>query len=73
MTVNSYVKEILKAIKKELGEVIHETDDKEEKKALKEMRSEVVKFSRKYNHKYAMLKLKLALGNAEVDVKNIFK
>ena len=70
--LNSFVKEILQAIKEELSEEIDDSVDKDERKALKEVRSEVRRFSRKYNHKYAMLKLKLALGNAEVDVKNLF-
>ena len=72
-TLNSYVKDVLHEIKEDINEMIDEVDDRDERKALKEVRHKVVKFSRKYNHKYAMLKLKLALGNAEVDVKNLFK
>ena len=71
-TVNSYVKEISKDVKEHLSKEIDATDDKDEKKALKEIRSKVKKFSGRYNRKYAMLKVKLAVGNAEVDVKNFF-
>ena len=71
-TVNSYVKEISKDVKEHLSKEIDATDDKDERKALKETRSKVKKFSWRYNHKYAMLKVKLAVGNAEVDVKNFF-
>ena len=71
-TVNAFVKEISKGAKERISEAIDETDDKDEKNALKEVRSKIKKFSRRYNRKYAMLKVKLAVGNAEVDVKNFF-
>lgn len=71
-TVNAYVKDISYGIKEYLNEAIDESIDKDEKKALKEVRSKVKKFSRRYNRKYAMLKIKLAVGNADVEVKNFF-
>lgn len=70
--MNSYIKDIFSAIKEDLNEEISDTVDKDVKKALKEARSKVKKSSRKYNRRYAMLKIKLAVGNAEVDVKNFF-
>ncbi len=71
-TLNAYVKEISQGVKERLSEAIDESDDKDKKKALKEIRSKVKKISRRYNRKYAMLKLKLAIGNAEVDIKKFF-
>lgn len=71
-TVNTYVKEILQEAKELLNEAIDQSIDKDEKKELKLIRSKVKKFSRKYSRKYAMLKLKLAVGNAEVDIKRFF-
>lgn len=71
-TINSYVKEISGGVKEYLIEAIDETDDKDERAALKEVRSKVKKLSRRYNRKYAMLKIKLAVGSAEVDIKNFF-
>ena len=71
-SINAFVKDILWAIKDELDEAIWDTENKDDRKLLKEMRNEVVRFSRKYNHKYHKLRLKLALGNAGVDIKNFF-
>ena len=70
--LNAFVKEILWMIKDELNEEIWETEDKEDRKLLKKMRNDVVRFSRSYNHKYHKLRFKLALGNAGVDIKNLF-
>ena len=71
-SINSYVKEISKGAKEYLNEAIDETDDKDERAALKEVRSKIKKLSRRYNRKYAMLRVKLAVGNAEVDLKSFF-
>lgn len=71
--LNSAIKEVLHAIEEELDEKIDETSDKDERSILKEVHHKVVKFSRKYNRKYAGLKLKLALGNTGVEIKNLFK
>ena len=71
-SINAFVKDILFEIKEELSEDIHESADKDERKVLKELRSDVVRFSRKYNHAYHKLRLKLALGNAGVNIRNLF-
>jgi exonuclease VII large subunit len=70
--LNAFIKDVLWTIKEELREEIRETDDKDERKLLKEMRNDVVRFTRKYNHKYHKLRLKLAFGNAGMDIKNFF-
>ncbi len=70
--LNSTIHELLDAAKSELSDAISATDDSDERDALKDLRHKVVKFSRKYNHKYHMLRIKLSLGNAELDVKNLF-
>lgn len=70
--VNAFVKELLSEVKDGLDDGIWESDDKDVRKELRALRKEVVHFSRKYNHKYAMLRLKLAFGNAGVSIKNAF-
>ena len=70
-TVNAIVKEFSKEVKKYLSEDIDETVGKDERKALIEIRSKIKKFTRRYNRKYALLRVKLAIGNAEMDLKNI--
>lgn len=70
--LNSTVKEVLHVIEEKLDEKIDETDDQDERSILKEVHHKVVKLSRKYNHKYAILKIKLAVGNTGVEIKNLF-
>ena len=71
-SINAVVKDILWAIKDDLDDAIWVTEDKDERKMLKEVRHEVVRLTRSYNHKYHKLRFKLALGNAGVDIKNFF-
>ncbi len=71
-SLNSFVREILADIKSELSEGIHDAEDKDEKKELREIRKDVVRFTRRYNHAYHRLRLKLALGNAGVNIQEFF-
>ncbi|MDM9630481.1 hypothetical protein [Robiginitalea aurantiaca] len=71
-SLNSFVREILADIKSELSEGIHDAEDKDDKKELREIRKDVVRFTRRYNHAYHKLRLKLALGNAGVSVQEFF-
>ncbi len=71
-TLNTHVKGILTDVKDDISGAIEDTDNKEDKKALRELRKDVARFSSKYNHKYSALKIKLAIGNAGIDIKNFF-
>ncbi len=71
-SLNSFVREILADIKSGLNEEIHDSADKDDKKELKEIRKDLVRFSRRYNHAYHKLRMKLALGNAGVSVRDFF-
>ena len=70
--LNNTVHAILKEAKSEIDDAIRATDDSDEKKELKSLRYNLIKLAQKYNYKYAMLRMKLSLGNAEIDIKNFF-
>ena len=70
--LNTTVNDVLWMIKDDLNETIWETEDKNDRKLLKEVRNEVVRLTRSYNHKYHKLRIKLALGNAGVNLRNLF-
>lgn len=71
--LNSAVHQILKEVNHNVDAAIKASEDKETTVELLKLKGEVIKFSMKYNFKYAMLKLKLAFGNAGIEVKNLFK
>lgn len=70
--LNSVIHELLDEAKSSIDDAISSLDDSDEKEALKELRHDLVKITRKYNHKYHMLRLKLSIGNAGLDIKNFF-
>jgi predicted transcriptional regulator len=69
---NSTVHALIDEAKSRINDAISISDDSDEIKELRSLRHQIVRFSRKYTHKYHMLKLKLFLGNAGVDIKNFF-
>ena len=70
---NSAIKDILKGLSKMIDQAIESTNDPAIKKELRKVRWELAKFSMQYNHKYTMLRMKLALGSAGIDIKDFFK
>ncbi len=71
--VNSAIHKILKEVNRHVDAAITATEDKQTRKKLLSLKAEVIKFSIQYNLKYAALKTKLALSNAGIELKNIFK
>ena len=70
--LNSVVHDILHEVKHQINKAIKESDDPVVKKELRRLRKEIIMFSMKYNFKYAMLRIKLAVGSAGVDLKKAF-
>ena len=69
--LNSFIKDSLNTLNDRLDSSIAYVDD-DKKEALKAMKEKLIKFSWKYNFKYTMLKLRLALAKAKIDIKNFF-
>ncbi len=70
-TTNNVIKAVLDGAKQKLKELEKESEG-EQKKAIHTLYKEVVSVARKYNHKYNVLKVKLELENAGVNIKNAF-
>jgi Rad3-related DNA helicase len=69
---NSTVHALIDEAKSRINDAISISEDSDENKELRRLRHQIVRFSRKYTHKYHMLRLKLYLGNLGIDFKNFF-